>query len=47
MHHLHEHPSGTFILYKFFSVKGRSLYIINQDGKAIHRKLAQGVSSIN
>ena len=30
-----------------FSVKGRSLYIINQDGKAIHRKLAQGVSSIN
>ena len=35
----------TFILYHF-SVKGRSLYIINQDGKAIHRKLAQEVSSL-
>ena len=45
LHHLRHHPSGTFILDYFFQRGGFSLYIINQHGKAIHRKLVQGVSS--
>ena len=41
MHHLKQ-PSGIHFILSF-SLKGRYLYIINEHGEAIGRKLAQGV----